>query len=119
MSKKEEWKNIPGYNGEYQCSTEGRIKSFRTRSKTKNKSDEKGHILSTPCNGMGYPNVNLHGTLKQEKGKAVSAIVAKTFLNSKYDSTKHQINRKRKEEKTNVSLGNLVSVSLRKKFINA
>lgn len=49
MEEEEVWKDIPGYEGSYQASSEGRIKSFlRGRDK----------ILKSPISG-GYQQVNL------------------------------------------------------------
>lgn len=45
----EQWKDIPGYEGFYQVSNKGRVKSLLNN----------GRILSTPINTSGYPNVNL------------------------------------------------------------
>lgn len=61
--REEQWKDIPGYEGQYQASTEGRIRSLRVL---------KGHVTT----GTGYLAVVLTG---QERF-AVHTLIARTFI---------------------------------------
>lgn len=71
IMEKEIWKEIEGYNGHYQVSNHGRIKSF--------KRNANGDILKTPANNRGYSQAYLclPGI---EKSYNAHVIVAKTFL---------------------------------------
>lgn len=46
---KERWKDVPGWEGLYQVSDQGRVRRVKT-----------GRILRTPLNGTGYPSANLY-----------------------------------------------------------
>lgn len=48
---KEEWKDIDGYNGDYQISNHGRIMSFKHK--------KEGKIRNLGNNTIGYPQVDL------------------------------------------------------------
>ena len=78
----EEYKEIPGYDGAYQASNLGNIKSFKGLSK-------EGRILKPGLSGdkgRGYLAV---GLLKDGKKKTIKVhqLVAITFLNHKPDGT--------------------------------
>ena len=77
MSRKEEWKDIPGYDGWYQISTEGRIRSFRD-------AHHKGTPLEIPV--MLKQAKGPHGTYVvikwegKQRTVSVGRAVALTFL---------------------------------------
>ena len=71
MGNAETWKAIPGYGGDYQASTLGRIRSRKT-----------GHyrVLSTKHNNRtGYTYIILH-TDRGPKTRSVHRLVASTFI---------------------------------------
>lgn len=74
---RETWKDIPGYEGKYQASTLGKIRSVcRTITRIDGKEIYiKGKILSSNIQS-GYPHVNL-GTGKTVK---VHSLIALTFF---------------------------------------
>lgn len=79
----EVWKDIPGYEGKYQVSTLGRVKSLpryvdaiHPRYGTPYKQRVKGRIKKTTVNAVGYPVANLgHNDVKP-----VHVLVALAFL---------------------------------------
>ncbi|MDT2485744.1 MULTISPECIES: NUMOD4 domain-containing protein [Enterococcus] len=75
---KEIWKDISGYEGLYQVSTFGRVKSIR-----------KNLILSQSNGTCGYRMVNLYVDKKQSK-KLVHRLVAQTFIENPLE--KEQVN---------------------------
>ena len=76
----EEYKEIPGYDGAYQASNLGNIKSFKGLSK-------EGRILKLIKNSAGYLSVGLSKDNKKKKF-SVHQLVAMTFLNHKPDGHK-------------------------------
>ena len=80
MKDIEIWKDIPGFEGRYQVSNYGRVKSFNFRN------TGRANVLSTNPQKDGYPSV----TLLLENGKAkkfrVHRLVAKAFLENYSDS---------------------------------
>ena len=68
----EEWKKIEGYNGDYEISNLGRVKSFKL-------DHEMGKILKPNCDGWGYYAVVLskNGETKRMK---IHRLVAKYFV---------------------------------------
>ena len=76
----EVWKDITGYEGAYQVSTLGRVRSLdRIALDGRN---VKGVILKQNKTGIGYLGVGLHKNGKQ-RTKKVHQLVAVTFLNHK------------------------------------
>ena len=67
----EKWKDIKGYEGSYQVSDLGRIKSLRYN-----------NILNPYIGSHGYMTVNLSEN-KRRIGKMVHTLVAESFLNHK------------------------------------
>jgi len=67
----EDWKDIPSYEGLYQVSNLGKVKSLRFN---------KDKILKTSIDAYGYSNVSLWNDKKQ-KTKKVHKLVAIVFLN--------------------------------------
>jgi hypothetical protein len=63
------WKDVPGYEGLYQCSNYGKVKSFQ----------RKGRFLKAHINRKGYFKVSLFKNKKQ-KNYEVHQLVAICFL---------------------------------------
>ena len=68
----EEWKWIKGYEGIYQISNHGRLKSFRE--------SEGGYILSIKNKNGWYLTVNLFDGEGQRKTKRIHVLVAEAFI---------------------------------------
>lgn len=79
----EVWKDIPGYEGRYQASTEGRIRSLdRYVKRGTNGYWVKGKVLSGSLDSGGYKNVSLgYKTTKRR----VHELIALTFLGPRPD----------------------------------
>lgn len=79
------WKDIPGYEGSYQVSNLGRVKSL-SRAITQLQKGRtvshklKGKILKTFCTGCGYDMVNLGSS--RGRSKLVHRLVAEAFLSN-------------------------------------
>lgn len=69
---KEEWKWIAGYEGLYQISNHGRLKSFR-----KNKD---GYICSNTNKNGWYLTVNLFDKDRNRKTERIHVLVARSFI---------------------------------------
>lgn len=69
---KEEWKWISGYDGIYQISNYGRLKSFRK--------DKNGYICSNTDKNGWYFTVNLYDELGRMKTERIHVLVAKEFI---------------------------------------
>lgn len=83
MNNKEIWKDIKGYEGLYQVSNLGRIKSLKQK-------EEK--ILNIFKDNIGYLSVNLQTKEKVKKRERVHRLVAKTFILN--PENKPQVNHK-------------------------
>jgi hypothetical protein len=94
----EVWKPVVGYEGIYEVSNLGRVKSY-----VKYKD---GIILNMSLNSTGYPRVCLKGRFYN-----THVIIAKTFLN--YTSTKGFVIDHIDDDKTNNSVDNLQIVTHR------
>lgn len=68
----EEWKDIQGYEGRYQVSTHGRVRSLRFT---------KPRIMKSPCNKRGYPHLELNYNM-QKKTHCIHSLVAKAFISN-------------------------------------
>lgn len=79
MSEPTAWRAIPGYEGEYEVSDDGRVRNVRTM-----------HVLRPSLNGPGYRQVNLHVD-GVRKTRAVHALVAEAFIGPRPDGlvTRH------------------------------
>ena len=85
MQEQEIWKDIPGYDGKYQASTYGNIRSVdRVVQFGKNKRFISGRVLKQQKDVYGYSMVNLPKTIK------VHRLVAMTFIPN--EDGKEQIN---------------------------
>ena len=72
----EEWKDVKGYEGSYQVSNLGRVKSLKRKMRPVDK------ILSLPINNTGYLNITLCKDGNQ-KTLHVHVLMAITYLNHK------------------------------------
>ena len=79
----EEWKSIPGYEGLYEVSSYGRVKSLGISYTRKNGvMDHKPEIILSPKNnGKGYFMVCLYKN-KKHKYYLIHRLVALTFINN-------------------------------------
>ena len=95
----ENWKDIKGYEGFYQVSDTGRVKSLRY-----------GNILKTHIGNNGYMIVNLSANTIRAK-KMVHTLVTESFLNHK--STREKVVDHINNIKTDNNLSNLQIISHR------
>ena len=77
-TENEVWKDIPGYEGDYQVSNQGRVKSF------KRYGGEIERILRPLDRGHGYLHVNLHCN-KKRKGVTIHSLVMLAFTGERPD----------------------------------
>lgn len=78
----EEWRDIPGFDGMYQASTEGRIRSTKSKTQWSRWKNYKGAALKQ--NGWRYKQVSLQ-TADGESNFHVHALVALAFLGPRPD----------------------------------
>lgn len=71
------WKDIKEYEGLYQVSNLGRVRSLDKKVWNYTK---KGRILKQHNNGHGYYNISLHNNDKTEKHAYVHILVAQAFI---------------------------------------
>lgn len=91
MNNKEFWFDVPGYNGIYQISSKGKVRSKYKRGARKTVWD-KYYLLRTPNNQSGYPTVHLYNRdTNQRKTVPVHRLMHKVFF---YWSRKPCINHK-------------------------
>lgn len=76
---KEIWKDIPNFEGLYQISNLGRIKSFVKSTKHHG---EVSHLLTPSIADNGYEQVTLYKSPKCRKKFSVHKLVAETFLDN-------------------------------------
>lgn len=94
MNQQEIWKDIPNYEGLYQVSNLGRVKSLdRVVERNGIPMILKGRILKTPVNKCGYCRVNLSKN-GNSLHKTIHQLVAIVFLNHKPNGLKLVINHK-------------------------
>jgi hypothetical protein len=84
-STTEEWKGIPGFEGLYEASTEGRIR--RTRKPLKNSTSPRTRLLQPILHETGYDRVHLSKESYQ-KPYRLHRLIARTFLPD-YTETLH------------------------------
>ena len=106
------WRDITGYEGIYQVSNLGRVRSLDRKVWNYIK---RGRILKAHNNGHGYYNVSLHNNDKVEKHVYVHILVAKTFIPNPNNYT--EVNHK-DFNKTNNSVDNLEWVSHKQNIIH-
>lgn len=109
--KDEIWKDIKGYEGYYQVSTLGNVRSCTRTITRKSKLGNtynavlKGKILPISLDGSGYPKVNLNKDSKH-KNKHIHRLVAETFIDNSNPTTLTEVNHI-DENKLNNSVDNL------------
>ena len=110
MADTEIWKDIEGYEGLYQASSLGRIRSLDREVRNYNRWHIehakliKGRILKQLLDRYDYPRVWLYKSGKTKKFKLVSRLVAETFIPN--PNNLPQVNHK-DENKTNNRVDNL------------
>lgn len=88
---KEVWKDVPNYEGHYQVSNMGNVRSIdRYVNQLNYRRLIKGKLLSQ-CLSMGYPRVGLTKNGKHDKIR-VHALVAMAFLGHKQEGYKLVVN---------------------------
>jgi len=100
---KEIWKDVPGYEGSYQVSNWGNLKSFKFA---------KERILKPCDNGSGYLMVSLLQDNKQ-KNYMIHQLVAMAFLGHQPDGTMNVVVNHIDNNKLNNHVDNLELVSNR------
>lgn len=100
----ETFKDINGYEGKYQVSNYGRVRSLsRYRDNNKNNAYQKGIIFKQSTGKKGYIHVTLYKNGKYKR-RLVHRLVAQTFINNEYNLP--TVNHK-DENKTNNTINNL------------
>lgn len=75
----EEWRDIKGYEGKYQISNAGHVKSLLTWSVSKRKFEPKERMMCPTSNGNGYLLITLSNRGKR-KNKYIHRLVAEAFI---------------------------------------
>ena len=114
----EKWKDIPGYEGFYQASSLGNIRSVNRFVNSINGSLRllKGRVLVKHKNQKGYFSVCLKVNNKQ-RTKLVHQLIAKTFLNHKANGNKKVVDHINHDKSDN-RIENLRVVSQRENLSN-
>lgn len=80
----EEWRPVPHYEGLYDVSSEGRVRSHDRLTFSKNQRERtrlvRGRVLSTRPNSLGYPQVTLVDLEGNRAQKLVHNLLANAFL---------------------------------------
>jgi hypothetical protein len=113
--QQEIWKNIKGYEGKYQVSSIGRVKSLQRISTFNNSKGLKKEIIIKTWNDEGYIRVKLSNN-SVEKTYRVHRLVANEFLENPFN--KSQVNHKN-GIKTDNSVENLEWVTNSENSIHA
>jgi len=103
------WKDIEGYDGDYQISNFGRVKSldrYVNHISSVNGRLVKGQILKNITNTKGYLMVNLN-KLNKSKTYKIHQLVWDYFGNGKRDGQKIQVDHILEGDKTNNRIDNL------------
>ena len=104
MIEKEEFRDIKGYEGHYQVSNFGNVKSYHTNKPM-------GRILKPATNSVGYLFVVLYDN-NRRRTYGIHQLIAMAFLGHKPDGHKLLVNHK-DGNKLNNSIGNLEVVTQR------
>lgn len=75
----EVWKDVKGYEGLYQVSNQGRVKSFRESTKY---GMQKEYILKPSLINSGYHVVTLYAPNRPKKKFQIHRLVAETFIDN-------------------------------------
>lgn len=118
MELEETWKDIPGYEGLYQASDLGRIKSLDRIVETSNMYSKlyKGTILKQTLGTTGYLTVKLN-TDGKRKTRKVHQLIAMAFLSHKPCGHDKVINHK-DFDKTNNNINNLEITTTRENIVH-
>lgn len=94
------WKDIKGYEGLYQISNLGNVKSFVSSSRYNNEP----HLLKQHIGNNGYPSVSLYISKGKKRGYLIHKLVADAFLENpnNYPCVNHK-----DENKLNNKVNNL------------
>jgi len=86
---KESWEDIAGYEGLYQVSNYGRIKSFRQGKRTKSTAE---YILNPTLSNTGYEQITLYRSQHDRHKFLVHRLVAQAFIDNpnNYESVNHK-----------------------------
>ena len=76
MNNRNDWKEIPGYEGLYEIDKFGNVKSLRKNTRI---FDKETYIMKQKIDDKGYARVNLHKNGIQ-KSELVSRLVARTYI---------------------------------------
>jgi len=106
--KNEIWKDIPGYEGLYQVSDQGRVKSFKSNKET---------ILKQLKQKSGYLRVTLCDKYSNKKYIRTHQLIAMAFLNHKPDNYNLVIDHIDRDKGNNI-LSNLRIVTQRVNTVN-
>ncbi|WP_063487776.1 NUMOD4 domain-containing protein [Lactiplantibacillus plantarum] len=84
------WRDIAGFEGQYQVSSRGRVKSLDRVINTSNGRQRRliGHLLQPHDNGIGYQQVNLYDESHKLHAKLVHRLVLTSFMNLSDDDLK-------------------------------
>lgn len=98
------WKDVEGYEGKYQVSNTGKVKSFWFSTKYSKKSEPTEHFLKPSLTREGYLHVTLYNSRNERKGFTVHQLVAIAFIPNpnNYPAVNH-----RDENKLNNNVDNL------------
>ena len=77
----EEWRDIKGYEGRYQISNAGRVKSLLTWKVAKGEFEPEERIMHPTDNGHGYLLIGLK-TKGKKKNRYIHRLVAETFIDN-------------------------------------
>jgi hypothetical protein len=78
--KRWRWKAVPGFEGLYEVSDRGRVRSLWTRNARVNRPRKTPRILACTRSGTGYPEVDLRKTANKRSRYKVHALVLMTFV---------------------------------------
>lgn len=101
-----EWRAVLGYEGEYEVSDEGQVRSL-TRKITRSDGHtyvSAGRVLSSPLDKSGYAKVSLYNRQGQRK-VSVSVLVLETFVGPRPADRPHACHSD--DDRTNNRLSNL------------
>lgn len=100
----EVWKDVDGFDGKYQVSNTGKVKSFRFSTRYSKKSEPFEHLLKPSLTREGYLHVTLYNGPGDRKKYTVHQLVAMAFIPNpqKYPTVNHK-----DENKLNNNVDNL------------
>lgn len=111
----EEWRDVVGYEGLYQVSNLGRVKSLEVKFKNSFYNKKREKIMSQHDNGKGYLTISISINGKSKK-EYVHRLVANSFIYR--DEDKVEVNHKNLNKKDN-NINNLEWVSKKENMRHA